>query len=54
MQMLVILDINVDQEVWRQNYGERASVDLEIGEYVYRLVAFSERMTACDADVRMK
>lgn len=54
MRMLVVLDIEIDPEVWRAAYGERTAVDLEIGEYVYRLVAFSDRMLACEADVRMK
>ena len=54
MRMLVVLDIEIDTEAWRATYGERTAVDLEIGEYVYRLVAFSDRMLACGADVRMK
>lgn len=52
--MLVVLDINLDEQAWREQYGERTSVDLEIGEYVYRLVPFSDRMIACGADVRQK
>lgn len=54
MRMLVVLDIEIDTEVWRKEYGERTAVDLEIGEYVYRVVAFSDRMLACGADVRLK
>jgi hypothetical protein len=54
MQLRVVLDIDIDLDVWRTKYGERTSADLEVGEHVYRLVAFSERMLACEADVRAK
>jgi len=54
MRMLVVLEIEIDEETWRAAYGERTAVDLEIGQYVYRQVAFSDRMIACGADVRMK
>lgn len=54
MQVRVVLDIEIDLDVWRAKYGERTSADLEVGEYVYRLVAFSDRVLACEADVRTK
>lgn len=54
MQLRVVLDIEIDEQAWRKTYGERTSVDLEISEYVYRCVAFSDRLIACDADVRQK
>lgn len=54
MQVRVVLDVSVDEREWRRLYGERTSVDLEISEYVYREVAFSDRMIACGADVRQK
>jgi hypothetical protein len=54
MRMRVVLDIDIDLDVWRTKYGERTSADLEVGEYVYRLVAFSDRMTDCDAAVHAK
>ena len=54
MRMLVVLEIEIDPETWRANYGERTAVDLEIGEYVYRVVAFSDRLLTCGADVRIK
>lgn len=54
MRIPVVLDIEIDPEVWRAKYGERTAVDLEIGEYVYRVVAFSDRLQSCGADVRIK
>ncbi|HEY3686123.1 MAG TPA: hypothetical protein VGL93_24035 [Streptosporangiaceae bacterium] len=54
MRMRVVLDIDIDLDVWRTKYGERTSADLEVGEYVYRLVAFSDRLADCGADVRAK
>lgn len=54
MRMLVVLEIEIDPETWRTKYGERTAVDVEIGEYVYRIVTFSDRMLNCGADVRIK
>lgn len=53
MKILVVLDIDIDTETWRATCGERTSADLEIAEYVYRIVAFSERVT-CGAEVHQK